>query len=109
MREASDEHALDPVVEALEPDDGRLLPLFHADVWAGVVWKTQDRQCDVSEAARGVHRQCSTTTATSPDRRFFRGLSSESESSRSRLAGPSPSKFSTRFFLRKIIVPTPPE
>lgn len=53
--------------------------------------------------------QCSTTTATSPDRRFFRGLSSEDASGeRSRLPRPSPSRFSTRFCLRRIIVPAPP-
>ena len=39
VREASDEHALHPVVETLQADDGRILPLSDPNVRSRVIWR----------------------------------------------------------------------
>lgn len=53
MSELSDEDALDPVVEALEADDGGFISLYDADFGSGVICERDIRIKGKSGAMRG--------------------------------------------------------
>ena len=94
VRLARDEHALDPVVEALQAEDGRVLPLHDADLGARVVWGGGQR------ARAGIERGDSQCPAIRPTSRVrLPGLPS---------CGPSAPSSRLRFPRRKSCEPAPP-